>query len=63
MAVLGVLQYFLRECYESKVIDICWIKGLENNADVFTKKLHGPAFKKIIKTLVGQDVYVKFAYL
>ncbi len=63
LAVLGVLQYFLRECYESKVIDICWIKGLENNADVFTKKLHGPAFEKIIKTLVGQDVYVKFAYL
>ena len=63
LAVLGVLQYFLRERYESKVIDICWIKGLENNADVFTKKLHGPAFEKIIKTLVGQDVYEKFAYL
>jgi hypothetical protein len=26
---------------------------------VFTKNLDGPAFEKCIKTLVGQDVYMK----
>jgi hypothetical protein len=40
-------------------LDICWIKGSENNADAFTKNLDGPAFEKCIRTLVGQDVYMK----
>ena len=40
-------------------MDISWIKGLENNADAFTKNLDGPAFEKCIKTLVGQDVHMK----
>jgi hypothetical protein len=40
-------------------MDICWIKGSENDTDVFTKKLGGPAFEKCIKALVGQDVYMK----
>jgi hypothetical protein len=43
---------------ETKIIDIRWIKGSENDADVFTKNLDGPAFEKCIKTLVGQDVYL-----
>ena len=38
-------------------MDICWVKGSENDADVFT--VYGPAFKKCIKALVGHDVYVK----
>ncbi len=54
-----VQQCFLRELKESKVMDIRWIKGLENNADVFTKNLDGPAFEKCIRTLVGQDVHMK----
>jgi hypothetical protein len=40
-------------------MDIKWIKGSENNADVFTKNLDGPAFEKCIKTLVGHDVHMK----
>ncbi len=40
-------------------MDIRWIKGSQNNADVFTKNLDGPAFEKFIKTLVGQDVCMK----
>ncbi len=52
-------QCFLRELKESKIMDICWIKGMENKADVFTKNLDGPAFVKCIKTLVEQDVYMK----
>ncbi len=34
---VDVRQCFLRELKESKVIDIRWIKGLENDADAFTK--------------------------
>jgi hypothetical protein len=56
---VNVQQCFLREFKETKIMDIHWIKGSENNADVFTKNLDGPAFKKCIKTLVGLDVYVK----
>ncbi len=40
-------------------MDIRWIKGTENETDVFTKNLDGPAFGKCIKNLVGQDVYMK----
>ncbi len=52
-------QCFLQELKESKIIDIHWIKGTENEADVFTKNLDGPACIKCIKTLIGQDVYMK----
>jgi hypothetical protein len=34
---VDVRQYFLRELKESKVMDIRWIKGLEKDADAFTK--------------------------
>ncbi len=40
-------------------MDIRWIKGSENDADVFTKNLDGPAFEKCIRMLVGQDVHMK----
>jgi len=56
---VDVQQCFLRELKESKVMDICWIKGSENNVDAFTKNLDGPAFEKCIRTLVGQDVHMK----
>jgi len=56
---VDVRQCFLQELKESKVLDIHWIKGLENNADVFTKNLDGPAFEKSIRSLVGQDVHMK----
>ncbi len=50
---VDVQQFFLRELKETKIMDICWIKGSENDTDVFTKNLDGPAFEKCIKTLVG----------
>ena len=56
---VDVRQCFLRELKESKVMDIRWIKGSENNADAFTKNLDGPAFEKCIRKLVGQDVHMK----
>ncbi len=56
---VDVQQCFLRELKKSKVMDINWIKGFENDTDVFTKNLDGSAFKKCIKTLVGHDVHMK----
>jgi hypothetical protein len=56
---VDVSQCFLWELKQSKIMNICCIKGTENKADVFTKKLNGPAFEKCIKALVGQDVYMK----
>jgi hypothetical protein len=56
---VDVRQCFLRELKESKILDIRWIKGSENDADAFTKNLDGPAFEKCIRTLVGQDVHMK----
>jgi hypothetical protein len=56
---VDVRQCFLQDLKESKIIDICWIKGTENKADIFTKNLDGTAFEKCIKALVGQDVYMK----
>ncbi len=44
---VNVWQCFLLELKESKIMDICWIKGSENNEDVFTKNLDGPAFEKM----------------
>jgi hypothetical protein len=56
---VNVRQCFLRELKLSKIMDIHWIKGSENDADVSTKNLDGQAFEKCIKTLIGQDVYMK----
>jgi hypothetical protein len=56
---VDVRQCFLRELKESKIMDIRWIKGSENDADAFTMNLDGPAFEKCIRTLVGQDVHMK----
>jgi len=56
---VDVRQCFLQELRESKVMDIRWIKGLENDADAFTKNLDDHASEKCIRTLVGQDVDMK----
>jgi hypothetical protein len=56
---VDVRQCFLQEPKESKVMDIRWIKGSENNTDAFTKNLDGPAFEKCSRTLEGQDVHMK----
>jgi hypothetical protein len=38
---VDVRQCFLWGLRESKIMDIRWIKGMENKADVFTKNLDG----------------------
>jgi hypothetical protein len=50
---VDVQRFFLWELKETKIMDIHWIKGSENDTDVFTNNLDGPAFEKFIKTLVG----------
>jgi hypothetical protein len=55
---VDVRQCFLRKLKESKIMGIRWIKGLENDADAFTKNLDGPAFEKCIRTLVGLIVHI-----
>jgi hypothetical protein len=52
-------QCFLWELNESKVMDIRWIQGSENDAVAFTKNLDGPVFEKCSRTLVGQDAHMK----
>ena len=42
---VDVRQCFLRELKESKIMDIRWVKGTENDTDVFTQNLDGPAFE------------------
>jgi hypothetical protein len=60
---VDVLQCVLRELKESKIMDIHWIKVSVNDAEVFTKSLDDSAFEECIKTLVGQDVYMKIRLL
>jgi len=35
-----------------------WCSSKENEADVFTKNLHKPAFDKCIRHFVGKDQYM-----
>ncbi len=49
---INVKQCFLRELKEAKVLVVKWIPGLENEADIFTKKLDGPLFKHYAELLL-----------
>jgi hypothetical protein len=39
---------------EAKVLVVKWIPGSENEADIFTKSLHGPLFKRYAELLLGK---------
>jgi hypothetical protein len=51
---IGIKQCFLRELKEAKQLIVNWIPGSENNADMFTKNLDGPLFKKYVEMLLGE---------
>jgi hypothetical protein len=51
---IDVKQCFLRELKEAKQLIVNWILGSENNADMFTKNLDGPLFKKYAEILLGE---------
>ena len=54
---IDVKQCFLRELKESKQLIVNWIQGSENNADMFTKNLDGPLFKKYAELLLGENAF------
>ena len=48
---------FLRDLKEEGLIKVIWIAGTDNNADLFTKNLAGPAFNKHGSVYYGKDEY------
>jgi hypothetical protein len=53
---IDIKQCFLRELKEAKQLVVNWIPGLENSADMFTKNLDGPLFKRYAEQLLGEGV-------
>jgi hypothetical protein len=51
---IDVKQCFLRELKEAKILVVKWIPGSENEADIFTKNLGGPIFKRYANLLLGE---------
>jgi hypothetical protein len=54
MQHINVKQCFLRELKEAKILVVKWIPGSENEADIFTKNLDGPIFKRYADLLLGE---------
>ena len=52
-----VRYHFLRELKERNIIRINWVSTHENCADLFTKNLQGPIFKKHVQVFCGKDCY------
>ena len=48
---------FLRELKEQGIINVTWIPGSENEADIFTKNLDGPLFETSTQAFTGKDQY------
>ena len=48
---------FLRDLKEEGIINVRWISGVSNEADLFTKNLAGPAFNKHGSKYYGEDEY------
>jgi hypothetical protein len=47
-------QCFLQELKEAKILVVKWIPGSEIKADIFTKNLVGPIFKRYADLLLGE---------
>ncbi len=54
MRHINVKQCFLRELKEAKILVVKWIPGSENEADIFTKNLDGPIYKRYADLLLGE---------
>ena len=48
-------QYFVRQLKEDGINKVRWIPGKMNEADLYTKNLPGPDFRKHTKVFVGED--------
>jgi hypothetical protein len=51
---IAVKYHFIRKLVADKEINIEFVRGVDNIADIFTKPLTGPKFKKFSSFLVGQ---------
>jgi hypothetical protein len=51
---INVKQFFLRDLKEVKQLMVNGIPGSENSADMFTKNLDGPLFKRYAEQLLGE---------
>ena len=54
------IQYrylWLRDMQEQGLINVQWIKGEENETDIQTKNVAGPAFKKHCEVYCEKDKY------
>ena len=51
---IDVKQCFLRELKEAKILVVKWIPGSVNEADIFTKNIDGPIFKRYADLLLGK---------
>ncbi len=54
MCHIDIKQCFLTDLKEAKQLIVDWIPSSENNADMFTKNLDGPLFKKYAEMLLGE---------
>ena len=51
---INVKQCFLQELKEAKILVVKWIPGSKNEADIFTKNLDGPIFKRYADLLLDE---------
>jgi hypothetical protein len=51
---INIKQCFLQDLKEAKVLVVTWILGSENEADIFTKNLDGPLFKRYAELILGE---------
>lgn len=57
---MDVKFYFLRDLKEKGLVDVIWIPGPTNCADIFTKNLGGKQFEKHAAKFCGVDEYMKY---
>lgn len=55
---IGTKIEFLRLHKENGVIEVVWMPGSDNDADMFTKNLGGPLFRRFAQVFVGKDKYL-----
>jgi len=54
---IGTKIEFLRMHKENGVLEVIWMPGKDNEADMFTKNLADPLFNRFAQVFVGEDEY------
>ena len=55
---IDIRYHYIRQQVEEKVIDVFWVQGNENPADIFTKSLGRVLFEKF-RSVLGMKLYLK----